>query len=88
MGTQTGDCNLSLLLQFACGFSKTFIDNEAFTFNVTRIAGSRLTFIKKDFVESYDIEPLSRLDQTSTVATITLKNGTVFSQLVVPDYPY
>lgn len=56
--------------------------------SIERMTGSKITFIKKDFVESYGIEPISSPDQNSSQATITLKNGEFYDTRMNPDYPY
>ena len=60
--------------------------------SLDRIAGSRLTFIKKEFIESYDIElaehPDDPVDSFFASATITLKNGETFYSAIARDYPY
>lgn len=60
--------------------------------SIDSIAGSKLTFVKKEFVESYDIEPAEHPDDPNEVlradATITLKNGDSFGRTIARDYPF
>lgn len=53
-----------------------------------RVAGTKLTFVSKDFVESYEIAEIKDLAKVTTEAEITLKNGLKFGYLISPDYPY
>lgn len=56
--------------------------------SVDRIAGSKLTFIKKEFVESYDFKPFSFPEDSLGTETITLKNGEILTRASARDYPY
>lgn len=83
----TGEGKLSDFLSFSDGFGGQ--DPETFSIVPTgRIAGSKITFIKKEFVESYEVEPFTSQDQHSSLATITLKNGESYTTSVNPDYLY
>ena len=85
--TETEQEKLTNILSFSTGYGCDY--PESLSISPTgRIAGSKLTFIKKDFVESYEIEPISSPDQNSSQATITLKNGETYYASVNPDYPY
>lgn len=68
------------------------VDSSITFDSLDRMVGSKLTFIKRDFVESYDILPAEHPedpeDSFYTTATITLKNGEVFDRMIARDYPY
>ena len=51
-----------------------------------KIAGTKLTFIEKDYVESYEID--SRSADLLGNTTITLKNGEIIKRQTNPDFPY
>lgn len=84
---QTSESTLSQLVCFNNGIG---IDNkDSFSVEPTgRISGSKITFIKKEFVESYDVKPASNQSLHITQATVTLKNGDVYYLSVNPDYLY
>ena len=83
----TDDTTLSQLLSFNSGIGTDNID--AFSIEPTgRIAGSKITFIKNEFIESYDVKPFSNQSQHMTTATVTLKNGDFYYLDVNPDYLY
>ncbi len=48
----------------------------------------QVTFIKKDYVESYEIPEKETPDQQTVFAKITLKNGGIINRSVWPEYPY
>lgn len=84
---QTSESTLSQLLSFNYGIG--IDNNDSFSVEPTgRIAGSKITFIKKEFIESYEVEPISNQSQNITQATVTLKNGDVYYFSVNPDYLY
>lgn len=85
--SDTNQEKLSSILHFGIGHGCDHPESFSLS-SIERIAGSKITFIKKDFVESYEIEPFSSPDQHSSQATITLKNGESFYASVNPDYPY
>lgn len=84
---QTSESGLDELLTFNYGVG---IDhNDSFSVEPTgRIAGSKITFIKREFIESYDVEPIENKSQHITQATVTLKNGDVYYLNVNPDNLY
>ena len=55
---------------------------------LSRIAGAHLTFVKKEFVASYDFVPITKPNQRNTSYTVTLMNGESFSCVGNPDYPF
>lgn len=82
----TDECDLNTLLSFGRGIGG---NNNIASFSVEptgRIAGSKITFIKKEFIESYDVEPILNQSHINTQATVTLKNGDVFNLYVNPEH--
>ena len=85
----TDECALNDLLSFSRGIGGDNINVDSFSIKPTgRIAGSKITFIKKEFIESYDIEPVLDQSHTNTQATVTLKNGDIYYLNVNPDHLY
>ena len=85
----TDECALNDLLSFGRGIGGDNINIDSFSVEPTgRIAGSKITFIKKEFIESYDVEPVSDQSHINTQATITLINGDVYYLNVNPDHLY
>ena len=61
------------------------------TYTVTfggRITDGSITFIDKDYIESYIISEKESPADLNVLAEITLKNGEVLHQYIDPEYPY
>ena len=53
-----------------------------------RVVPGMVTYINKEYVESYEVPERTTLDQMNVRATIILKNGELISRSVCPEYPY
>ena len=79
---------LCSLVMFGYSVSSSNLIPASISLKSGRISGSRITFIKKEYVESYEIEPVSSPEKTVSGATITLINGEIIHRVVNPDFPY
>jgi hypothetical protein len=84
----TSQMRLAELLSFLSGFGGYGTEKDSLSYELSRIAGSKLTYIKKEYIDSYEIPPVSSPDLHSTESTVVLKNGESFNLWVNPDYPY
>lgn len=81
----TGSQKLTELLRFMGGFGNT---KDDFNVVVSRLAGTKLTYIRSDYIQSYDIPSTTAPDRIEVYATITLKNGETLYRWILPEYPY
>ena len=86
-GSNTVSYSLRELLTFTRGIGASSADS--ITFKPTgRITGSKLTYLKKDYVDSYEMEEITNPQYFVTNAIVRYKNGQGFGFTVCPDYPY
>lgn len=79
----SGDTDLKSLLYFG---------NESWSsVNISyggRITDGKVTFIKQEYVEEYDIPEKKKPDEFAVTTFIQLKNGESISRTLQPEYPY
>lgn len=81
------DDSLSSLLSNGCfvGSGSSF---DELTVEFSRVTDGTVTFVKSDYVDSYELEDYQNPDPHYKKAVITLKNGEVIERGTNPDYLY
>lgn len=81
----TSDDSLDSLLSFSLTLSGYTADEIAYS---GRITEGKVTYIKQEYVDSYDIPELEKPDDYNVYTQIQLQNGETLYRALYPDYPY
>lgn len=80
------EADLKTLLSFY--LSTSYFPDEFSVSYTGRITDGKVTFIKQEFIENYNIPELKKPDDYVSEATVQLKNGEEIVRYVQPDYPF
>ena len=81
------DYDLASLLSCGCSYGGGYTIDEL-PISFSRTTGGTVTFIKSEYVDSYELEDFKETRPDYKNAVITLKNGETLSRLTQPDYLY